>query len=113
MSARRNYILVVSVIVVLLGAGAIVMTVSHSRYNSSVGSDLDALARQASLQNTGKPLVSLDQLPMPDDLRLRQIKRGYNLEVSAENVSVCGQRYGAIWQFSPRETICHSVSVNR
>ncbi|GEM_PF-1787165 len=114
-SITRLQVIVFSVLIAVLIVAAV--TVGRARiYNASVDTDMATLNLQVNTSSKGaKPIFSLDQVSMDDDLRLRAIKRDYQFvnQPDRHAFSLCARYYPHPWALHASATVCQSYSYNQ
>lgn len=113
MMKQKKYGIGVGVILGLLLITAVLLALSRDRYTDSVRSDLRVLAAATADVGNSTVRASLDQVPMSDDLRLRQVERGYIMKSRGTSQSgwlVCGYVYSTAWQPHPDKQICFDAT---
>lgn len=110
---QKKYGVSVGVILGLLLIAAVLLALSRDRYTDSVRSDLRVLATATADVGNSRVRTSFDQVPMSDDLRLRQVERGYIMKsrgASQNGWSVCGYIYSTAWRLHPDKQICFDAT---
>ncbi len=111
MNQNTKKLLLVSAPLLLLSVFG-VLSLRSMAFNASVDDDFSTIGEAVEMANDGRRVIlSLDQVPLDDEVRYRQAQRSYTYKPRpGGSFQLCAAYYKHVWSIKANDVRCRSFS---